>query len=143
MKSQDEIDTAPVFFKDDSRVTFESIELSPGDRAELVLAPERPLRDPILFMSNTQKESTIAVEQILHGKTAIFEREKLTLDQLRYGKATGLTITENEPIKIIVINTSPFKTTVGASLVANEKAQDSTYSLSSDQLAKDKNKDKE
>jgi hypothetical protein len=143
MKNQDEVDTAPVLFKDDTRVTFESIELSPGERAELVLIPDRPLRNPILFMSSTQKESDVAIEQVLHGHTAIFVREKLTLDQLRFGKAAGLTVTENEPIKIIVVNVGPFKTTVGASLVANTTSQDSTYRLSGDQLVKDQEKNKE
>lgn len=138
MKIQDDIDTAPVIIRDDTKVTFESIELSPGDKAELILAPERPLRYPTLFMSNSVKESTIAIDQILHGRTAIFERENLTLDQLRYGKPTHLTITESEPIIIVVINTSPLRTTVGASLVTNQQSQETTYRLSSEQIAKDK-----
>ena len=138
MKNQDEIDTAPVVVKDDLRVTFESVELAPGDRAEIVLAPERPLLSPILFMSTTQKESTVTVEQIVHGYTAIFEGENLTLDQLRFGKPTRLTITESEPIKIVIVNTSPFKTTIGASLVANDQSSDTTYRLKGDQIAKDK-----
>jgi hypothetical protein len=138
MKNQDEIDTAPVVMKDDTRVTFKSIELASGERAELVLSPERPLRCPILFMSSTKKDSTITVEQILHGRTVIFERENVTLDSLRFGKPTYLTITENEPIKIVVVNTSPFQTTIGASLVMNEQSQDSTYHLTGEQLAKDK-----
>ena len=138
MKNQDEIDTAPVVMRDDVKVTFESIELAPGERAELVLSPERPLRCPILFMSSTMKGSTITIEQIVHGHAAIFERENLSINQLRFGKATGLTITESEPIKIVIINTSPFKTTVGASLVMNEKSVDSTYSLTGDDIAQDK-----
>ena len=138
MKTQDDIDTAPVVVKDDLHVTFESVELAPGDRAEIVLAPERPLRCPILFMSNCEKTSTVTIEQIVHGCTAIFEREHVTIDQLRYGKPTHLTITEDEPIKVIVVNTSPLKTTVGASLVVNEQSQDTTYRLTGDQIAKDK-----
>ena len=138
MKNQDDIDTAPVVVRDDLRVTFESVELAPGDRTEIVLSPERPLRFPILFMSSSNKESTVTIEQVIHGRTAIWEREGVTLEQLRYGKATHLMVTESEPIKIIVINTSPCKTTVGASLVMNEQTQDTTYRLSGDQIAKDK-----
>lgn len=142
MKDQNDIDTAPVLMKENTQVTFESIELPPGDRAELVLSPERALRCPILFLSSTNKDSTIVIEQIVHGRTAIFDRENITLEQLRFGKATGLTVTESEPIKIIVINTSPFKTTVGASLVTNESVQDTTYRLSGNQIAQDDTKEK-
>lgn len=138
MKKQDEIDTAPVVVKDDLNVTFESVELAPGDRAQIILSPEKPLRFPILFMSNTQKESTVSIEQILHGRTAIYEEEHLTVEQLRYGKSTKLMVTESEPIKIVVINTSPLKTTVGASLVANKQADDGSYSLKGNQIIKDK-----
>jgi len=140
MKNQDEIDTTPVVMKSDTRVTFESIELAPGDRAELVLSPERPLRNPILFMSSTVKNSVIVVEAILHGRTPIFDKEHITIEQLRFGRPTGLTITESEPIKIIVSNTSFVRTTVGASLVMNEQQSDSTYSLKGDQIAGDKDK---
>lgn len=138
MKNQDEIDTAPVVARDDTRVTFESIDLAPGDKAELVLAPDRPIRNPILFMSNTVKESSVVVEQILHGRTAIFEREHLTIDQLRFGKPTYLMVTESEPIVIVVINNSPLRTTVGASLVTNQQTESTTYSLSGDQITQDK-----
>ena len=143
MKNQDEIDTTPVVMKNDTRVTFESIELAPRDRAELVLSPERPLRSPILFMSSTVTNSVVVVEAILHGRTPIFDREHVTIEQLRFGRPTGLTITESEPIKIIVSNTSFVRTTVGASLVANEQQSDPTYSLKGDQIARDEDKSKE
>ena len=142
MKNQNDIDTAPVLMKENTQVTFESIDLPPGDKAELVLSPVRALRCPILFLSSTNKSSTIVVEQIFHGRSAIFEHENLTVEQLRFGKATGLTVTESEPIKIIVINASPFQTTVGASLVTNESVLDSTYRLSGDQIAQDETKEK-
>jgi hypothetical protein len=138
VKKQDDIVTEPVVVKDDLNVTFESVELAPGDRAQLILSPERPLRFPILFMSNAQKESTVAVEQIMHGRTAIFENEHVTLEQLRFGIPTSLMVTESEPIKIVVVNTSPLKTTVGASLVVNEQAENTRYSLKGDQIAKAK-----
>jgi hypothetical protein len=138
MKNLDDIDTTPVVVKDDLHVTFESVDLAPGDRAEIVLSPERPLRSPILFMSNSEKGSTVTIEQIVHGRTTIFDREHLTIDQLRYGKPTGLTVTEDEPIKIIVVNVGSSRTTVGASLVINDKSKDTTYLLKGDQLAKDK-----
>jgi hypothetical protein len=123
MQPQDEVDTVPIVLNDATHVTFESIELSPGDRAEIVLSPETALRCPILFLSCTPKEGVIAVEQIIHGRTAIFEKPPTTLDQLRFGKPTGLTVTESEPIKVIVTNTGSVKTTIGASLVANNSKE--------------------
>jgi hypothetical protein len=137
MKNQDDIVTEPVVVKDDLNVTFESVELAPGDRAEIVLSPKQPLRCPTLFMSNTAKESTITIEQLYHGRTAIFANEHLTLEQLRFGKPTHITVTESEPIKIVIVNSSPLKTTVGASLVLNAKP-DTTYHLKGKQTAKDK-----
>ena len=138
MPNQDEIDTAPVVMRDDTHVTFESIELSPGDRAELVLSPEKPVRSPVLFVSSTQKDSTVIVEQILHGRTAIFEREGLTLEKLRFGKKVDLTITAEEPIVVVVANPSPLKTTVGASLVTNEPEDDTTYRLTGENIPPDR-----
>jgi hypothetical protein len=70
MPRQEDIDTAPVIMKDDTHVTFESIELAPGDRAEIVLAPRRPVVAPVLFVSSTQKDSSIVIEQIVHGDRA-------------------------------------------------------------------------
>jgi hypothetical protein len=138
MKNQDDIDTAPVVMRGDTRVVFESIDLAPGDRAELVLSPDRPLLNPILFMSSTVKASVVVVEAILHGHMPIFDKEHVTIDQLRFGKATGLTITESEPIKIVVVNTSSARTTVGASLVMNEQQPDATYHLKGDNIVQDK-----
>jgi hypothetical protein len=141
MKNQDEIDTTPVVMKNDTRVTFESIELGPGERAEIVLSPDRPLRCPILFMSTTVKHSVVVIEQVMHGRAQIFDKENVTIEQLRFGRPTGLTVTESEPIKIIVANTGTTKTTVGASLVMNEQQQDLTYRLKGDEVVQDKDKE--
>ena len=119
MLPQEDVDTVPIMLQDDSHVTFESIELSPGDRAEIVLSPETAFRCPVLFLSSSPKDSTITVEQVIHGRTAIFEKPPATLEQLRFGRPTGLTVTDSEPIKVIVTNTGSVKTTIGASLVAN------------------------
>lgn len=129
VKKQDEIDTAPVVMKDDTHVTFESIELLPGDRAELVLAPSRPVCRPVLFVSSTQKDSAVVIEQISHGRSAIFEGENLNIENMRFGKQTEFIVTPSEPIIVLVSNPSPLKTTVGASLVTNTPPPETTYRL--------------
>lgn len=151
MPRQEDIDTAPVIMKDDTHVTFESIELAPGDRAEIVLAPRRPVVAPVLFVSSTQKDSSIVIEQIVHGDraesaTQVFGGETpgshgsqtLSLDSLRFGRQLDLIVTENEPIKILVANSGRFKTTVGASLVTNSPEPKTTYQLSGDKIVQDK-----
>lgn len=123
MLPMDEIETTPILLHDATHVTFESIDLCPGDRAEIVLSPETALRCPVLFLSCTPNDSVITVEQIIHGRTAIFEKSPATLEQLRFGKTTDLTVTESEPIKVIVTNTGSIKSTISASLVANNSKE--------------------
>lgn len=138
MKTLDEIDTTPTILKDETSVTFESIDLNPGERAEIVLAPMTAVRDSRLFMSNSNKDSTVNIEQVLHGRAAIFLRETMLFESFRYGRKIPMTVSDSEPLKILVVNTSPLRTTVSASLASSEDAPDTTYRLSGDQIAKDK-----
>jgi hypothetical protein len=132
MKSQDDIDTAPIIVKGDANVEFESIDLGPGERAEIILAPERAMRSPALFMSNSDRECKVTIEQIIHGRSPIFTRGYQEIDSFRFGQPTNLTITTSEPIKIIVVNAGERKTVVGASLVTNSDPKvDTTYHLTS------------
>jgi hypothetical protein len=138
MKTLDEIDTTPTILKDETSVTFESIDLNPGDRAELVLCPMKAVRNSRLFMSSSNKDSTVNVEQVFHGRSAIFTQETLRFDSFRYGRKIPMTVSNSEPLKIIVINSSPLRTTVSASLASSEATSDTTYRLSGGQIAKDK-----
>ena len=52
MKNEDLIDTAPVIMDDKTSVVFESLRLGINERGEIILAPDKPLRCPTLFMSD-------------------------------------------------------------------------------------------
>lgn len=138
MKNLDDTETTPTLLKDEVSVTFESIDLNPGERAELVLCPMKAVRGSRLFMSNSNKDSTVNVEQVFHGRAAIFTQETLRFDSFRYGRKISMTVSDSEPLKIVVVNSSPLRTTVSASLASSEEAPDTTYRLSGDQIAKDK-----
>jgi hypothetical protein len=134
MKNQDEIDTNPIVMKDSTKVEFESIDLAPGERAEIILAPKRPLRCPVLFMSSTVKNNQVVVEEVTHSRVPILVSRDQQLDSFRFGQKIDLLITESEPVKIVLVNNGTTRTLVGASLIANEQEQDTTYRLKGDEI---------
>jgi len=136
MKNQDEIDTNPIVMKDDTKVEFESIDLAPGERAEIILAPKRPLRSPTLFMSSTVKDNQVVVEEVTHSRVPILVSRDQQLDSFRFGHKVDLLITESEPIKIVLVNCGATRTLVGASLIANDQKQDTTYRLKGNEIEK-------
>lgn len=138
MKNLDEIDTTPTILKDETSVTFECIDLNPGERGEIILAPLKAVRDSRLFVSSSNRESTVNVEHVFHGRVPIFLRENMMFESFRYGRKIPMTVSDSEPLKIVIANTSPFKTTVNASLASSEEAPDTTYRLSGGEIAKDK-----
>ena len=119
----DEEDTAPVLSRDSAYVVSEVLDIGPGERGELVLIPERPIRHPFLFMSNSMKGSRVIVEQVRHGNVELAGKSDQNISEFRLGSKLDLTVTSNEPIKIVVMNQGSLKTTVGASLVAGEKKE--------------------
>jgi hypothetical protein len=116
MENQDDEDTDPTLIRRATDITSESIEIEPGERAEIVLCPDRAMRSPILLMSSSYRNSRIIVEEVTHGRVPIF-REDREVENFRRGRLTDLTVTANEPITIIVANTSNKRTTLGASLM--------------------------
>ena len=124
--------------KNDTKVEFESIDLAPGERAEIVLAPKRPIRSPMLFMSSTVKNNQVLVEEITHSRVPILVSRDQYLDSFRFGHKVDLLVTESEPIKIVLVNNGATRTLVGASLIANEQKEDTTYRLKGDEIEKEK-----
>jgi hypothetical protein len=137
--NEDEIDTAPVIIKDNPRVTHESIDISPNERAEIILAPARAVRRPTLYMSNEFKSCQVIVEQITHGRSPIVSRENQEIDYFRFGMKLDVTVTDSEPVKIVIVNVGNRRTSIGAYLVAHEDPKnDTTYRLKGDEIAKNK-----
>jgi len=127
MKDEDLIDTAPVIMSDKTNVIFESLDLEPGERGEIVLQPNNPLRRPTLYMADQNKKGQIVVEAIFHGQTAIARLGQCRADMYRFGRRLDVMVTKDEPIKIVIINNSLKAASIGASLV--DTPESSTYHL--------------
>ena len=116
-RDEDKIDTAPVIMTDKTGIAFESLDLGINERGEIVLSPEKPMRCPTLFMSCYGSE--VLVEDIYHGRTEIARQGHWPIELFKMGHRLDVTVTKEEPIKIVIINLGPERSNVGASLVAN------------------------
>jgi hypothetical protein len=115
MRDEDFVDTAPVIMNEKTSVVFESLELKINERGEIILAPDKALRCPTLFM--TDKGSEILIETVFHGRTEIRRLGQRPISSFRFGHQLDVTVTKDEPIKIVIINNGPEPTSIGASLV--------------------------
>ena len=132
MKNEDLIDTAPVIMDDKTSVVFESLRLGINERGEIILAPDKPLRCPTLFMSD--RGSEITVESIFHGRTEIPGLGRRPISMFRFGHQLGITVTRDEPLKIVIVNNGPEPTSIGASLVDTPDREESSYHLRKEDL---------
>ena len=115
MRDEDLIDTAPVIMNEKTSVVFESLELKINERGEIILSPDKALRCPTLFM--TDKGSEILIESIFHGRTEIPRLGRRPISSFKFGRQLDVTVTKDEPIKIVITNNGPEPTSIGASLV--------------------------
>jgi hypothetical protein len=124
MRDENLIDTAPVIMDGKTTVIFESLELKINERGEIVLSPDKALRCPTLFMSDQGSE--ILIESVFHGSTEMSRLGRLPIIAFRFGLQLDVTVTEDEPIKIVIINNGPEPTSIGASLVDTPEREEST-----------------
>ena len=115
MRDEDLIDTAPVIMNENTSVVFESLELKINERGEIILSPDKALRCPTLFM--TDKGSEILIEAVFHGRTEIPRLGQRPISSFKFGHQLDVTVTKDEPIKIVITNNGPEPTSIGASLV--------------------------
>ena len=132
MKDEDLIDTAPVILNEKTNVVFESLDLGINERGEIVLSPDKALRHPSLFM--TDKGSEILVEAVFHGRTEIPYLSRRPISVFRFGHQLEITVTKDEPIKIVIVNNGPEPTNIGASLVDTPDRVESSYHLRKEDL---------
>ena len=103
---------------DKTYVVFESVVLGPGERGEIVLCPDRPMRDPCIFMS--EQEEGVVVEEVLLGQPAVARYGRWPVQFFRNGHQLDGVVTREEPLKVMVANAGTTKVTVGASLVDSQ-----------------------
>jgi hypothetical protein len=65
----------------------------------------------------TDKGSEILIETVFHGRTEIRRLGQRPISSFRFGHQLDVTVTKDEPIKIVIINNGPEPTSIGASLV--------------------------
>jgi hypothetical protein len=119
MLNQDDIDTAPVIFRDGTRVEFQATTAIPGERVELVLEPSSEMKDPTLFMSLHPRDDQVVVENIACGPITIVAQESAA-ENYRFGRRLDATVSKQEPIKILISNRGSSGVKIGASLVVSE-----------------------
>ena len=128
-RDEDKIVTEPVIMTSKTDVEFGNIELDVNEQGEIVLSPDKPMHCPTIFMSCQGSE--VIVEDIFHGRTAIAKQGRWPVELFRMGHRLDVTVTKDEPIKILIINLGPEHASVGASLVATPP-DDTKYLLKGD-----------
>ena len=116
----DAVRTAPVIMSDKTYVVFESVVLGPGERGEIVLQPDRPMRDPCVFMSERECEGVV-VEEVLLGRTSVAKDGRWPVEVFRNGHQLDGVVTRETPLKVVVVNAGSSKVSVGASLVDSKE----------------------
>lgn len=116
MKTQDEIDTAPVLPREGARTEYAEIYVDPAEERELVLCPDRPMRDPLLITSSSPREVPVAILQIACGPF-VLPLAPRGADEYRFGKPVESVISEKEPLKILFRNCGQKKVKIAVSLV--------------------------
>ena len=120
MRSQDDIDTAPVLPKEGSHVEYVTVELDPGERVEIVLGPAEPMREPLLILACPRGSDVVSVEQVAAGPFVI-EGTPCKIGTYRFGREIAERVTREAPLKILLFNGGPERTKIAASLVATEE----------------------
>jgi hypothetical protein len=116
----DVLRTAPVIMSDKTYVVFESVVLGPGERGEIVLVPDRPMRDPCVFMSERECEGVV-VEEVVMGQTVVAKDGRWPVEVFRNGHKLDGVVTSESPLKVVVANEGSSRTSVGASLVDSKE----------------------
>jgi hypothetical protein len=101
-----------------SAVVFDSLELGPDERGEIILSPSEPLRNPVLFASVRGGDGQ--VEEIVHGRGSLCAGP-WGIEAFKLGRPLPVTVTAEEPIKIVICNHGQERAMFGASLVANKE----------------------
>lgn len=113
--------TPSVVPKDGTRAAYQDADVSPGDRTEIVVEPDQPMRDPVIYLSTDPKNAAIRieVEAVYHGQVAVLTGRD-SADRYRYGMKLHLTVTRVEPIKVLVSSRYEHSARVGVSLVTDD-----------------------
>jgi hypothetical protein len=120
MDSQDDIDTAKVVIKENTRVEFQSVNVAPNARVELLIDVSVPMEGAMLYMSLDVIGADVVVEQMAVGQFVVVAGP-VAASEWRYGLVFRETVRPSEPLRILVVNRDSCEIKVGASLVTTNK----------------------
>jgi hypothetical protein len=130
----DDVDTAPVIARDSARVEYCSVLSQPGSEIEVVIEPEPPMVDPVLFLSTNPRHASVHVERVTLGKKLLDDERSPTL-RYKFGSPVRGVVSRDAPLRIFLANDGAFQVRIGASLVSGEERRtDGSYRLKGKQI---------
>lgn len=120
MLDEDDVPTAPVLTAAHIHAEFEELELTAGERGEIVVSPETLMCRPVLSLQ-TRGDGVVLVEDVYSGTRAVARHGHWPTECLKNGIQLEVSVGRELPLKIVLFNTGPGPTVVGASLVAGAK----------------------
>lgn len=121
--TSDEDVTRPIVTPDKLRAVFGSVDLNPGERGEIVLAPEKPVRDPQVYLTELGCRDVV-VEEVLLGQRVLASSGRWPAEIFWRGQELGdFVATRDAPVKIVVRNTGAERITVGATLAGGTEEE--------------------
>ncbi len=126
MDNQDEIDTAKVVIRENTRVEFQSVLVAPGTRVELQIDVSETMTKATLYMSLDVPGAEVIVEHVAVGQFVVVGGPEKA-ESWRKGQILNASVSPKDPLKILLVNQDSREVKVGASLVTTEKP--GTYSI--------------
>ena len=116
MKSQDDIDTAPVLPREGARTEYAEIYVDPGEEGEIELRPEEDMRSPLLITSCHPRSIPVAILQIACGQFVLALAPR-GVDDYKFGKVVEELVTPKSPLRILLRNCGQKKVKIAVTLV--------------------------
>ena len=69
------------------------------------------------------KSACIRIESIFHGRSDLLRSDGVSIEHFRLGEVLNITVTSDEPLKIVINNLGTQPTVVGASLIYQNTEQ--------------------
>ncbi len=118
VKNPNEVDTTKVIMKEDLRSELQSVELGPGERRELVLAPTEVMTRPVLTMAGPAE---VTVEQIACGHFVVWATPG-TVSEYLQGQVIDEFVGPDDPLRVLFVNGLAVKVKINVTLSVLERA---------------------
>lgn len=112
-----EDDTARIVIAERARSEYQDVRIEPGEQMELVICPSEPMQRPALSMVG---DGDVSVEQVAVGHFVVFTCPGKVSDY-RCGREVPETVSERDPLRILLHNRTDREVRIGASLISIER----------------------